>query len=170
MFLVKFVWYASEDGMGLELDLNDSDDKISFLYELCDTLSSLDNSDFVVSGFGQDNWPVDVETDLPILLEQLGEIGSFLKNEKQELKISFYEQGIERDLLFKNEGQNVRISCQSFGSWEPQFTDETMQIDEFKLMLETFINNFDSCLERCLPNFHPKWLIYKDKELGSKRG
>ena len=67
-----------------------------FVIEVCDVLSTLDNSAFIVEGFGLD-WNVDVETDLSTIVPQIKDtLMSLRKSETTD--IEFFEQGIERKL------------------------------------------------------------------------
>lgn len=72
---------------------------ITLLSMVCSQLEESGKATFIVSGFGENNWPVDISTDLAVFLEQLPQsILSFDKNVSFE--IDFYEQGVERTLLF----------------------------------------------------------------------
>lgn len=84
------------------------DDIRSILSDLCRALEQ--EGELSVSGFGQDRWPVDVGTDLLILLEQLPALLRCLSCGKPAA-LEFYEQGIERNLLFTPAGdRNVSIT------------------------------------------------------------
>lgn len=67
------------------------DDVRSILADVCELAS--DAGRFIVAGFGQDRWAVDVSTDLLVLMEQLPE--AFIAMESgAPFAIDFYEQGI----------------------------------------------------------------------------
>lgn len=72
-----------------------------------------DKSRFVVSGFGQEKWPVSVDTDLPIFLEQLPDLLKSIESRKN-FRLDFYEQGVERYLSFILSDAEYSISCISF--------------------------------------------------------
>ena len=75
-------------------DPND-DDVRSILMDVCRAIGQ--RGEFVVSGFGQNSWPVDVQTDLPVFLEQLP--SALLAVSKCAMaEIDFYEQGVERSI------------------------------------------------------------------------
>lgn len=62
----------TEDFPELPLQYEDGvDDVRSILCDVCDALAGSSSADFIVSGFGQERWPVDVRTDLAVFLEQL---------------------------------------------------------------------------------------------------
>ena len=68
------------------------DDVRSILNDVCDWLQP--HARFIVSGFGQARWPVDVRTDLCVLLEQLPSALLALASDAP-FEIDFYEQGIQ---------------------------------------------------------------------------
>lgn len=121
------------------------DDHRSILAALCDELSQY--IDFRVSGFGQSRWPVDVETDLPIFLEQLP--GAIMKaNTGHEFEIDFYEQGLERRLEFIPDGSSFHVTCASGTDWRPdplfQEIDRLDLIAILRLPLRQFIEAVES--------------------------
>ena len=46
------------------------DDVRSIISDVCEALADTTSADFIVSGFGQKRWPVDVWADLPTFLER----------------------------------------------------------------------------------------------------
>jgi len=73
---------------------------------------------FKVSGFGQQDWSVDVATDLATIMENLPQIIYAFSNEQYPCNLNFYEQGIERYLTFEKE-DFLKVTCQSLNSWIP---------------------------------------------------
>lgn len=73
---------------------------------------------FKVSGFGQNDWFVDVATDLATIMENLPQLIDAISNEQYPCNLDFYEQGIERYLTFEKE-DFIKVTCQSLNSWIP---------------------------------------------------
>jgi hypothetical protein len=115
------------------------DDVRSILYGFCQSFDA--RSRFSVSGFGQETWPVDVQTDLPILLEQLPESIAALHN-LAAITIDFYEQGIERKLMFKPSADNYEVTCSSATAWRPDPMLETIARHDLILMFTQVLGEF----------------------------
>jgi hypothetical protein len=79
---------------------NQYDDATSVIMDLCDILQEREIIYFRVKGFGQDTWLVDVATDLASILEQLPEVIDSINKNNYRCYLDFYEQGIERKLVF----------------------------------------------------------------------
>ncbi|WP_426534235.1 hypothetical protein [Bradyrhizobium sp. McL0615] len=94
----------------------ETEDIRSILSDLCRTVAK--EGKFVVAGFGQDRWPVDVGTDLAILLEQLPDVLRAVKA-GAATEIDFYEQGIERKIEFSPAGNAYNATCISQTEWQP---------------------------------------------------
>ena len=93
-----------------------TEDIRSILSDLCRTVAK--QGQFVVSGFGQDRWPVDVGTDLAIFLEPLPNVLRAVKA-GAATEIDFYEQGIERKIEFSPAGDVYHATCISQTEWQP---------------------------------------------------
>jgi hypothetical protein len=65
------------------------DDVRSILVDVCRKIAR--GGEFVVSGFGQDPWPANMQTDFPVFLEQLPEILRAI-HDMTFVEIEFYEQ------------------------------------------------------------------------------
>jgi hypothetical protein len=76
----------------------------AILAEVCEVLEG--HVQFLVSGFGQDPWPVDVWKDLTASMEQLPTALRAVKS-GQDAEIHFYEQGIDSWLLLYPAGEDV---------------------------------------------------------------
>lgn len=98
---------------------DDLDSIVSIFDDICSSLSETENVEFIVQGFGQKQWPVDIETDLSVVLEQLGSLCHFLSSGTGEGRIDFYEQGMERSLIFEYTDGDVEITCISHTDWQP---------------------------------------------------
>lgn len=109
--------------MPLINDIDESNDKYNFnlkevesveylFPEICDQLEKSNLVKFRVEGFGKLPWPVDVSTDLMIVIEQLSDLLKFLDtSEATTGNLNFYEQGIERQIIFTKVGKLVKINC-----------------------------------------------------------
>lgn len=118
------------------------DDVMAILIYIGEVFELSGKISFIVSGFGQEKWPVDCKTDLvtviksiPVILKKMGE-GIF------SFKLDFYEQGIERQLVFEEETGAVRVTCISRTSWLPNPDTIFMSKIEVITMIESFYSNF----------------------------
>ncbi|MGB3532072.1 MAG: hypothetical protein WBA13_01000 [Microcoleaceae cyanobacterium] len=123
---------------------NQYDDATSVIMDLCDILEEEGIVCFRVKGFGQDSWPVDVAIDLSSILEQLLEVIDSIHKENYPCGLNFYEQGIERKLVFENSDRLVKISCYSRTSWVPS---PNLILESKKYILSMFINLKTSFVE-----------------------
>lgn len=96
------------------------DDGRSVIADICEIFADTEKIQFIVSGFGDIRWPVDCRFDLPIIIEQLPEIIIKMKNDDFNFSLDFYEQGIEREVIFKGDKNNVILKCLSRNSWIPE--------------------------------------------------
>ena len=136
------------------------DDIRSILSDVCDLAAP--HGRFVVSGFGQDPWPVDVKTDLVVLLEQLP--GALLAvSSGAAFEVDFYEQGIERKIDFSPLGDGYVVSCCSYGNWQPAPSVENIDRTSLTRMLTAVRDEFLQFMRSSYPNLalHPwvrSWL------------
>jgi hypothetical protein len=92
----------------------------SIINDICDILQEIKVADFIVSGFGDSKWPVDVRTDLSVILSQVSEVLEAI-NSSNDFDLDFFEQGVERYLSFTDKGNTFLVTCRSFTSrWEPK--------------------------------------------------
>ena len=99
----------------------------SIMSDACELLHESDAVQFIVRGFSEVPWAVDVETDLPVVLEQLPEAVRALRG-REKFSIAFYEQGVERSLNFNCVASQVEIECTSWKStWKPIPTTLTVE-------------------------------------------
>ena len=132
------------------------DDVRSIIAHLCDAVS--DKGVFIVSGFGQERWPVD-SLDLADFLEQLPEALLAIASGREAI-IDFYEQGIERTITFSSEGEVYLLSCVSGTCWQPNPPAETMDRRALEEMLSAAKSNFIQFIEKAAPELidHP-WVV-----------
>lgn len=137
---------------------------ISILDEVCEYLHEFlaQHIEFIVSGFGQEVWPVSLRTDLAVFLEQLPlllhDVVAGLPT-----KLDFYEQGVERFLTFTPSEAHYVISCLSWTDWQPNPVIEHIEQVSLQQMLLGVQEAFMDMLHRIAPSLsqHPwvkSWL------------
>ena len=136
------------------------DDVRSILTDICRQMGQ--RSEFVVSGFGQDRWPVDVQTDLPVFLEQLPEILRAV-HEITVAEIDFYEQGIERSIVLSPDNGSYVAVCRSRTNWQPSPSIERIEYADIEKMLLATREVFMRAFKEAAPGLamHPwvrRWL------------
>jgi hypothetical protein len=128
---------------------HDLEDVRFILTDICRELEH--GLEFVVSGFGQDRWPVDVSVDLAIILEQFPEIFRAIR-EGTQLNIDFYEQGIERYIKLTPDREHYVAVCTSISKWQPNPNTERIHRANFEKMLLDIKETFTGVLETVAPN------------------
>lgn len=125
-----------------ELDFDpEFDDARSLIGSVCRLLHDSEVANFLVSGFGDERWPVDVFADLPTFLEQIPVGLKAIEVASNEFDIEFYEQGIERTISFRRANDVYEMSCQSLTNWQPS-TGETMSVSGLRDLFESVRNEF----------------------------
>jgi hypothetical protein len=128
----------------------DEDDVRSILMDVCDALEP--GSEFAVSGFGQDVWPVDVTTDLAVFLEQVPKALHAIK-ERKSAEIEFYEQGVERLIAFEPEGARYLAICETWSTtWQPHPSIEEISAASLEQMLLAARDEFMRVLTTMAPS------------------
>jgi hypothetical protein len=107
------------------------DDVRSILSDVCGILADTGSAEFLVSGFGQERWPVDVRTDLPVFLEQIPDAAAAVES-NAPFSIEFYEQGVERVIFFEPQGELYSARCESQTDWRPDPEVETIGRQELR--------------------------------------
>ncbi len=135
------------------------DDVNSVIQDACVMLSQSPDVRFVVEGFADDPWPVDVETDLAVMLGQLPKALSALRH-NSEATLEFYEQGIERALEMGGTGSEVEIRCTSWhATWKPQPPIVTVQRDQLVSALAQLGIEFFDLIKQVSPDLSSQaWL------------
>jgi hypothetical protein len=119
-------------------DVDTTADYDTLVIQACEVLERTDCR-FLVGGFGQPVWPVDVGYDLSSLIEQLPGLLKDLRA-GNEGEVSFYGQGIERTLSFERRGHQVRIQCRSGTDWVPDPDIEVLDMDDLvEILVEVSI-------------------------------
>lgn len=114
---------------------NELDDGRSVISDICEIFADTEKIIFSVSGFGDENWPVDCRFDLPAIIEQLPEIISKINNRDFNFMLDFYEQGIERKINFINHEEIVNLECISRNDCVPEPSKIEMRKDNVSTML-----------------------------------
>lgn len=147
------------------------DDVTSILSDVCCCLQESGRVSFIINGFDTKPWPVDVATDFCIFLEQLPDLLKWLTgNETGDCTVSFYEQGVQRDLIFNRHARELHIRCVSWSEWEPASEQEIVREKVFHAMLVDILNGFFHQAEIVCPDlYHHPWLQAWVREISVKR-
>lgn len=127
------------------------DNIVSLIASVCEELESEPGVRFEISGFGEDPWPTDVQTDFAIVVEQLPDLVAALSNGK-EGALDLFEQGMQRLLRFEPEGEAVRITCQSLTTWQPDPATVTVPVGSLITMLKTLLQRFVALVQQAFPS------------------
>ncbi|SMC28087.1 hypothetical protein SAMN02745857_03110 [Andreprevotia lacus DSM 23236] len=126
----------------------DLDDIRSMLVDVCRTIGT--QGDFLVSGFGEARWPLDVPTDLPVFLEQLPAVLSAVR-QGTGAGLDFYEQGIERTISFTPMGKLYLATCTSWTAWQAAPASMTIARADLEQMLQNASDAFMHALQHMTP-------------------
>jgi hypothetical protein len=136
------------------------DNVISVLSDACEILAESKHVRFVVHGFSEDAWRVDVWLDLLVLLEQLPTAIARLRA-AEPCTIDFYEQGVERRLDLSGAGDVVEVTCVSrHARWQPVGGPVTLGRAELLTMLLAVADDFYRLIHTACEELanHP-WLL-----------
>jgi hypothetical protein len=131
--------------------LSAHDEWVHVLGAQCRVLAGHSGVAFHVAGFGQERWPVDVETDLAVALEQLPEFLSRLHKRADPLQLNFYEQGLERYVRCVHERDTLRLECVSMSAWQPSPAVEVLGVTEAKRIFRTLHETYTSTVAAVCP-------------------
>lgn len=123
------------------VSLGPGDDYETLVIEACSALSDAGGSRFLISGFGSDEWPLDVAYDLSAFMEQLPLLLAGVR-ERREVEVDLYAQGTERTLIFRPSGDLVMIHCESRTNWVPSPQRESIVQSELVAMLSKLAEDF----------------------------
>ncbi|WP_328319725.1 hypothetical protein [Streptomyces sp. NBC_00388] len=118
-----------------------SDDYETLVIEACGVLSETRGAIFRISGFGCDEWPLDVAYDLSTFMEQFPGLLAAIR-ERREIEVDLYGQGVERALAFRPVDAGVVITCDSRTDWVPDPDFERVGHDELVAMLVKLAADF----------------------------
>ena len=101
--------------------------------------------------FGQAQWPVDVRTDLCVVLEQLPRLLRAVKSGSPAV-LDFYEQSIRRRLTFTPLREDYEVTCVPFSPyWEPSPATGRIGRVALERMLAAVLDEFMNFLRRVAP-------------------
>jgi hypothetical protein len=117
------------------------DDYDTLVIEACSALSEAGGSRFHISGFGSDEWPLDVAYDLSAFMEQFASLLAGVR-ERRDVEVDLYSQGVERTLSFRPVENLVVIHCESRTDWVPNPEYESLVLSELVTMLSKLAEDF----------------------------
>jgi hypothetical protein len=124
------------------------------LYHLCNEIDEKGDLEFVVGGFGLENWNVDIFSDLRGIAEQLPEFIENLNHSKYGV-LDFYEQGQQKILRVNREVSHIKLECESYlPGWTPQPSTIVLELARWDFIINTFIMTFFSYVKINLPLFY----------------
>lgn len=126
------------------------DDESSIVFDICNIFNE-NNIKFLVSGFGEDEWYVSCKFDLPEIIESLPEILRKIKRDNYNFKLDFYEQGLEREIIFKDLGDMVQVKCSCRIKWKPNPEVIFMSKFEIKEQFLKLYKKFDLLTNNLCP-------------------
>lgn len=133
-------------------ETEDVEDEISAVLDaLCQHLEESGCVEFSVGGFGQDRWPVDVRTDLLTLVEQLPALVEAIREDALEFELDFFEQGMQRRLVFRRTDRTLVVTCVSLTGWQPIPINIHLTFDEWRHLLATLRRAFMHAATACCP-------------------
>lgn len=124
------------------------DNEVSVILDICIILQEINTVIFKVSGFGDDDWLVDCGFDLPCALEILPYIIKQISEDNYNFELDFFEQGTERTIFFKDDGNQVVLDCVSRTDWQPNPSKIIMQKEDVKSIFKNFRDDFIKCSEK----------------------
>lgn len=122
----------------------DMDNEASVIFDICDMFEETGNIRFIITGFGQEEWPVSCRFDLPGLIEELPEIVSKINLGDYNFTLNFDEQGIEREIIFEENEVNVSVTCISRTTWKPTPSTIRMEKGDVRRVFTRLHENFVS--------------------------
>jgi len=137
------------------------DDVRSLIKDVCVALAK-SNAQFIVVSPESGAWPVDVATDLPVVIEQMPKFLGFLYDPNREaFELDFYEQGIQRRIEFQRVGQTVEVGCFSSGDL-PLTERSNCDVAAWQTMIVEFWEKFCRAAAMVAPCAvqHPWWKEY----------
>jgi hypothetical protein len=153
LFEIKIKIHESQNYLEFQdqIEFDDGlDDITSLVMDICNYFDEMNLVSFVVKGFNDMKWPVDVRTDLSSIIPQVPNAIEKLTN-RQKCNIQFFEQGIERELRFKCDNNDVIIECFSLFGDPVTLETEKIRLDELLRMLIALLDNFIKISKRVCP-------------------
>ena len=113
----------------------------SLVIELCQVLAEAEGARFTLSGFGREPWPMSVDYDMSVLLEQLPDLLENLES-GDLFRLDMYSQGTEAKLEFSPNGDDLTITCSSRTAWVPDPATERIGYGPLLQMLRKLAADF----------------------------
>ncbi len=136
------------------------DDVRSILSDICDFMEEGSHGKFSVDPIGDETWPVDVGTDLPVFLEQVPDALRDIEAAEPDFAIDFYEQGVEKRLVFRRGGHELRVECQSMTGRNVSVATQFIRVQELQDELLCVQKDFMAFVESAFPQLHDHpWLL-----------
>ena len=92
---------------------------------------------FHMSGFGHDDWWMDVQYDMSVFVEQLPDLLAAISARRRAV-VDLYSQGLERSLTFLPVGGGWEVHCRSRTGWVPSPAVEVVAVDVFSRLAVDF--------------------------------
>ncbi|SMO52780.1 hypothetical protein [Melghirimyces algeriensis] len=129
------------------------DDGRSIIDDICEIFEETKEIKFIVSGFGQEYWPVSCLFDLSVIIEQLPEVMNKINSDDYNFSLDFYEQGIEREIIFKDNGDGyIKLNCNSRTDWKPNPDTIMMKKGDINMIISDLLNDFIYLGKRLCPS------------------
>ena len=146
---MQFQMAVSPPTSALPVTRDLAEDYASLVMDACELLGETDCR-FLVAGFGQDPWPVDVSYDLSSVIEQLPQARTALRR-KELARIDVYGQGVERVVTFDPTGDQITMTCTTRTDWLPDPATERAPLTDVEDMLAALAHDFRRALDRACP-------------------
>jgi hypothetical protein len=133
-------------------ELNNNECLDEWIMLICEKMSEDNTAIFFVEGFNL-KWPIDVLTDLSCIIPQLPFAIEALKKDKT-FSLEFFEQGLERKMIFYYSPEKNRIKCYSLFDHLCSPIIESIKPSELECLLRTLLKNFIQIANNYNSNFH----------------
>lgn len=87
-------------------------------------------------------WPFDCIFDLPGIMEDVPEIIKKVNQDDYNFKLDFYEQGVEQEIIFEDNGNDVNLTCVSRTNWRPNPRVIVMNKQDINRQFTSLYKNF----------------------------
>lgn len=125
------------------------DDLGSVLHDVCCLLEDMCEIEFHVRVCTEEYWPVTVRTDLCVVMEQMEDLLDGLER-NQYGRLDFYEQGIERMVLFSKKKEKFEVRCEDMIEKTKSVskilvTSPNIVLEELCTLVRDFLGTTRSC-------------------------
>lgn len=134
------------------------DDVRSILRDVCRIMEDMCCIQFRVMICTSIPWPVTIQTDLCVVMEQLPDVLKAICSHSVA-KIEFYEQGIERSVLFIPREDRMLVQCKALVAMnlcplDTMILDRRIVVDELAALARDFVSFAEIC---CSQLAHHPW-------------